>query len=119
MIQSAPKVTTITLRSGRELKLHEITFLDLQDGEEILGKSHDLWIVSDLSDPEKPTTTITNPTKTIPAMVWLLARKDGLTREEVIARKWKITLAELTAELTMKDIEAHGPTIVRCFYQPD
>lgn len=114
-MEAAPKFKAITLRSGLSLNLHEVSFLDLQDGEEILKKPHSDWIAV---DEEKKQTRIHESSKTIPVMVWLMSRKDGLTIDEVIARKWKFSLEWLTAQFTMKDLASHAETIVQCFFDP-
>lgn len=119
MMESAPKQKEITLRSGLKLTLCEVSFMDLQDGEEILKIPHDQWIsVVQTEDPESPNVTIKDALKTIPVIVWLMARKAGLTIDDVLARKWVLPLETLRAQFTMKDLSAHAATIVSCFFDP-
>jgi hypothetical protein len=115
----APK--TITMKCGRVCVLHELSMMDFQDGIEILKTPVDNWISrapdpKHPEDPDKHQITINEPYKTIPTLIWLMSRKDGLTRDEIIQRKWKFKLADIEIDMHSDDLSAHGWTVVSCFY---
>lgn len=109
-IEAAPRSRAIRLQSGRDLVLHELSLLDLSDGEEILGIPSDSWFQKSESGTEAKVTA-----KLLGTVVWLMARKNGLSRQQILAKQWPFALNELMSELTMSDISTHGSAIVDCF----
>lgn len=111
-IESAPKTRTIRLQSGRDLVLCELSLFDLSDGEDVLKMPVEEWIHVDEQNPEK---TKVRP-KVLGTIVWLMARKAGMTIADITSRKWPFSLDALQAELTMADVQQHAESIVKCFY---
>lgn len=109
-IETTPKVREITLQNGRVLRLHEMSLFDISDGEDLLKKSSDEWFPK---NDEDKTTKVT--ARLIGTLVWLMSRKDGLTREQILARQWKFDADSIMADMTMKDLQEHSQTIVNCF----
>lgn len=109
-IETTPKVREITLKSGKILRLHELSLLDISDGEDLLKKPSDEWFPKNADDKETKVTS-----RMLGVLVWLMVRKDGLTRDQILARQWPVSIDDVMEQMTLKDLAQHSQTIVNCF----
>ncbi len=76
--------------------------LDLADLEKLTGKR----LGEVLNEPIG---------RDVSVLVWLLVRKEGRTREEILAGKWALRLEEFQAEFTLRDWNSTKESFLRFF----
>jgi hypothetical protein len=90
--------------------------MDIQDGEQIIGLPQDEWVKPSPTKDDPDNKILTKPIETATAMLWLMARKDGVPIKEQAQRKWKWTYDEFKCMVTMQDLQVHGEAVGNCFY---
>jgi hypothetical protein len=106
-----PQQKTITLESGRVLHLTDLSLLDFRDGERILKRGHDKW----LPTPAQVDTWPHSFLEALGVLLWLLARKHGVSKADQIAGKWPFSLDELLVDASDVDIVEHKD-LIAAFY---
>lgn len=97
-----PNSDTLVLGNGKKLRMQELSMLDLADLEKLTGKR----LGEVLQQPIG---------RDVSVLIWLLVRKEGRKREEILAGNWAMRLEELQAEFTMADWNANTERFLRFF----
>ncbi|MCC6670406.1 MAG: hypothetical protein IT458_05050 [Planctomycetes bacterium] len=97
-----PNSDTLVLGNGKQLRMQELSMLDLADLEKLTGKK----LGEVLNEPIG---------KDVSVLVWLLVRKEGRKREEILAGNWAMRLEEFQAEFTLKDWHRNKEGLLRFF----
>lgn len=137
-----PKTLELDLDDGRKLKLLSADPQDVADGEEVIGKPYDEWWdirtrkvfkVYEEDDPEgrwkagddvledgQPVIEeATERTTTLPimsTMCWLMARKVGLSAEQIDNEEWPWTLKQFRRQFSLKQFAAVAGDVLLFFY---
>lgn len=121
MIEIVPKIQEFVLHGGRKLFLEELSLFDMADGEKELGRPHDEWIELIPSptpdNPDRKVVKIKDSLRTCACFLWLMARKHGLERKDILARRWPFTIDDLMLEMNIDDLGRAGEVIVKTFCQ--
>jgi len=103
-----PQEVVIKLESGRELHLSDLTLLDYRDGEKRIGRSHGRWLPSKSNADTWEYSII----EAFAVVLWLAARKHGVTKQDQLAGKWALSLEDLIQEATGEDLVRHLELVV-------
>lgn len=87
-----PESVPYTLKCGRKLVLREMSFVEFRDLERF-------------QKTEQPDEKSAYGSAYV---LWLLCRKEGVSKADQIAGKWSLTLDELLVDLTLDDLKGLG-----------
>jgi len=105
-----PRTLTIRTRSGRTFTLHEPSMVDIVEGEALLERDlgHPMpflrWFASEGVS-----------FRVFGTAMWLAARKDGLTEQQVRDKEWPFSRDEFLAMVSLHDCYEHLKDVVGFF----
>ena len=107
-----PMQLDLALACGRKITLREMTMLDYRDGEKLLERSRPDWFRIDAKTGE-----VKVDYTTLGVLIWLMARKTDVSRENQLRGKWAFTLDDLLVDFTERDFMRNGSEITSFFLQ--
>jgi len=87
-----PKTMDLKTKAGRTYVLSEPSVMDLADAEALIGRPIAEWFEESMTLRE------------VAALLWICARKTGLSGEQQVARKWEFTLDAFMNSLSAPDV---------------
>lgn len=105
-----PRKQKITLASGQEIDLEEMTILGLEDAEDEIGRPRAEWVTGDGDSRGVPL-------RDIVTILWVCARGTGLTEEQRKSEEWAFTRRQFANMVTSSDLERNSEVIERFFLQ--
>lgn len=112
----APRTKTVKLKGGMSLTMHEPSMLDIEDGEKLVGRPYEEWLVPAPTKDNPDAKNLAKPKEMAMIFLWLMTRKDGVSPEDQAQKKWRMTFDVLRAQVTPHDLNELAGDIGACFY---
>jgi len=107
-----PMKLDLKLNCGRTITLQEMTMLDYRDGEREIGRPRPKWFQQDKDSGE-----VSVDYTTLGVLIWLMARKTDVSRENQLRGRWAFSMDELLVDFTERDFLENGDAITAFFLQ--